>query len=116
MRDHSGCKRAYVRHSKAWYAKTYEEVSISIGMYHPYGGTSGEFMIVWDQIDRYAIPQLRAYDDSWSALLKFNDLLEKMGEIDDKNVSESEFCMILNELNIIDITDYERGNETNKLK
>lgn len=50
MKDHEGCIRGYHRSSKAWYAKANykDRVSISFGMYHPDGGTSGEMQIEWN--------------------------------------------------------------------
>lgn len=117
MRDHNNDKRAYIRSSKAWYSKALKEesISVSVGMYHPNGGTSGEFQFEWVPLGDKLFAELKACDDGWSALWQFKDLLEKMAEIDDQEIQEQEFCELLDSLGIIDITEYERGVPKNKL-
>ena len=39
----------------------------------------------------------------------------KSAEIDEQNIQEPEFCKILNELGIIDITEYKQGVQANSL-
>jgi len=60
-------------------------------------------------------PRLKAFDDSWSALWLFKDLLEKISKIDGQDIQESEFCELLDSLGVIDITEYERGIPKNVL-
>jgi len=100
MQDHSECKRQFIQLSKAWYADANLRNSkfddkISIGFYHPEGGTTGEFEIEFSELCGRIVPKLTAYDDGWSALFNFSDLIEKMAEIDDKCVSADEFCELL---------------------
>lgn len=116
MKDHKGSKRAYVRSSKAFYAKVLgKKISIMIGMYHPDGGTSGEFEIEWVDLgeSKGLCARLKCFDDAWDALAQFKDLLEKMAELDESAIQEPEFCKVLDELGIIDITEYEQGVKKN---
>lgn len=118
MTDHNGCKRAYIRSSKAYYSNVLDgEISIMVGMYHRDGGTSGEFEIEWEKLteDKPLVARLKAFEDSWSALWLFKDMLEQMAEVDSKEIQEPEFCTLLDSLGIIDITEYERGVPKNKL-
>ena len=109
MKDHSGCIRAYIRSSKAWYADLNRNVSITIGMYHPDGGTSGEFEVEWVNLNSFGVfPQLKCFEDSWNALSYFGDLLGRMSDVGGENISEPDFCKILDSLGISDITEYER--------
>lgn len=115
MRDHSGCIRGFYRSVKAYYAhfeevdgefKPIEPVDIMIGMYHPDGGSSGEFSIVWDDA---LGPQLRAWDDGWSALFRhFLDLLKEMEKLDNEEPTEEEMANLLLSLGIHDLTKYSR--------
>ena len=118
MKNHDGGKRAYIRSSKAYYASSLKEkVSVMIGIYYAEGGTSGEFEVEFIELrnDKPLAARLKAFDDSWSALWLFKDLLEKMAEIDGQEIQEPEFCQLLDSLGIIEITKYERGVPKNIL-
>ena len=108
MNRHEGGKRCYIRSSKAWYNNVVEEIEIMVGIYYDEGGTSGEFRFRWTEIGNKLVPKLVCYDDSWNALSLFRDLLDKMAEIDDENITEPEFSKILDELGIFDKTEYEQ--------
>jgi hypothetical protein len=73
-----------------------------IGMYG--SGTTGEFSVVWTELGGKLTPQLRAYDDSWSALAKFRDLLDAMAEVDDQDITPAQFYEICMRLGIKDLT------------
>ena len=117
MKDHNGCKRAYIRSSKAFYANVLKDkTSVMIGMYHPDGSTSGEFEFEWVDLGSKGLcARLKCFDDAWDALSQFKDLLHKMAELGEKDIQEPEFCKVLDELGIIDITEYERGVRANAL-
>ena len=108
MKDHSGCNRQFVQVSRAWYAKsslvddTIDE--IVIGFYHPDGGTTGEFVLQWVCINNRPTPILYSFEDSWNALWSFQDLLEKMADLDGENPSPEQICQILLELGVEDAT------------
>ena len=76
-----------------------------IGFYNE--GTSGEFAIRWEQLGGRSIPRLQAYDDSWSALVHFKDLLDAMASVDNENISPEQFCKLLVSLGIKDLTERE---------
>jgi hypothetical protein len=119
MKNHEGGKREYIRNSKAYYARTLNEpVSITIGIYYAEGGTSGEFEIEFIEIGNSSklTARLKVFEDSWSALLLFTDLLEKMAEIDGEEIQEPEFCKLLDSLGIVDATKYENKNVNNVLE
>lgn len=98
--------KGYYRCSKTQYADKNEPISIMIGMYHPEGGGQGEFKIVWEELGKDIVPRLKAYDDSWGILASMKDLLKGMTEADDKNITEVNFCLLLDSLGYRDITDY----------
>lgn len=82
--------------------------SISIGLYSSGGGASGEFRIEWIELGDKLVPRLAAFDDAWSALQHFVDLLTAMAKLDDKNTTPQKFCEVLKSLGIQDRTERER--------
>lgn len=112
MKDHTGCIRGYYRSTKAYYAKKYpnENLNVMFGMYHPEGGSSGEMQMEWQELGRDLVPQLKVYDDSWSALGLFPDLIQELAQRDGQNITEDEFCSILDKLGFKDLTQYEDPN------
>lgn len=116
MGKHDGCKRAFIQLSRTWYADSVLKYSpivdeITIGMYHPDGGTSGEFCIRWEPLWANISPRLLCFDDSWSALCEFKDMLDFMAEFDDTCISPDEFRDKLISLGIQDITQCEPVTE-----
>ena len=111
MKDHSYSKRQFIQLSRSWYAdailknKPEDFVDdITVGFYTNDGGTTGEFTFEWLKFGHKVFVKLVAYDDSWSALYQFSDLLEAMAEIDDENISPKDFCKLLISLGIEDNT------------
>lgn len=116
MKDHKWCVRGFSRLSKAWYGSTVSKVegvdfvdTITIGMYDPEGGTSGEFQVRWGKLAGDIIPRLQCYDAGWSALLQFQDMLDWMASVDDDNVTPDQFADKLRELGVEDLTKTKRG-------
>ena len=108
MKDHNGCIRGYHRTSKAYYAKSMKEnIEINFGMFHPKGGTSGEMTMEWIEISGTLYAQLKSFEDSWSALSSFPDLIERMGKVDGEKIQEEEFAKMLDECGFKDLTVYE---------
>ena len=112
---HDGCERGFTQLSKAWYGPanlTNPKMldSIMVGFYAPEGDTSGEFEIVWEKLSSGWAPRLNAFDDGWSALFNFGDMLESMADIDGKNVDPDEFASLLEELGIKNMTPTEAAN------
>lgn len=105
---HEGCFRAFIILSEAYYgnAVRWHNTSIDeilIGMYDPKGGTTGEFFVRWVDVNG-PTPRLEAFNDSWSALQQFTDLLEWMATVDGQRVSPQEFAEKLRQLGIKDET------------
>jgi hypothetical protein len=108
MKDHTGCIRGFHWFNRAWYAPSLTDESISFGMYEPNCGTSGEMMMVWHKLSGGKVPRLECFDDGWNALSLFTDLIQKLGEHDDKNISQEQFVKILLDCGFADMTAYRR--------
>ncbi len=109
MKDHNDCIRAYHRSSKAWYAKAndFRNIEVNFGMYEINGlGTSGEMTMEWVHLGGKDCARLKSFEDSWSALSLFTDLIQKMGELDSELIQEDEFCKLLDECGFKDFTAY----------
>lgn len=109
MKNHNGCIRGYHRSSKAWYAKSLnDKIDINFGMYSASGkGTSGEMTMEWVELDGKLCAKLKCFEDSWSALALFPDLIKKMGEVDSELIQEEDFAKMLDECGFKDMTAYE---------
>lgn len=125
---HAGDVRAFIILSQAWYgdtalpaqdrAKGVDE--IMMGFYCPDGGTSGEFSIKWAPLGDRLVPRLKAFDDSWSALANFSDVIEKLAAIDGSNPSVEQVATILKSCGVADKTErlspYSRQNLSDENK
>ena len=107
-RDHTGCIRGFHQNSRAWYGGYVQHGDVdrfSIGMYHPEGGTTGEMTVVFAKWpDGRVVPRLGCFDDGWSALSTFTDLIARMGAVDDKNITPEDFRKMLLEFGFTDLT------------
>ena len=109
MKGYGEYTRGFVWSSKAWYHQlTAIEEEIWFGLYHPEGKTSGEMCMVWKELSEQRVPQLQVYDDAWSTLPRFADLLEKMGEMDKKHITQEQFIEMLTSCGFEDQTQYTR--------
>lgn len=106
MKDHTDCIRGYHRSSKAYYSDVMKGIEVNFGMFYQDGSTTGEMCIEWIEVGENISPRLKAFDDSWSALSLFTDLIKKMGEHDSENISEEDFCKLLDECGFKDLTAY----------
>lgn len=108
MKDHNGCIRGYHRTNKAWYGKALNKdiIEINFGMFAEEGGTSGEMTMEWEELSGKLCAKLKCFEDSWSALALFTDLIQKMGEVDSKEIQEEEFVKMLDECGFKDMTSY----------
>jgi len=109
MKDHTGDTRQYSQLSRAFYGPILLKGGnlideILMGFYSPNGGTSGEFAMAWIEVGGNITPRLEAFEDSWSALWGFRDLLERLKDLDSENPSPETICKILDDLGVIDIT------------
>lgn len=108
MKKHEGSIRGYHRSSKAWYSKANyrDRVSVSLGMYPPDGGTTGEMQMEWQELSGKQCAILKTFEDSWNVLALFTDLIQKMGEVDGQLIQEEDFCKLLDECGFKDLTAY----------
>lgn len=109
MKTHENSKRGFMRLSEAWYGSLNAAEEVMLGFYHNNGGTSGEFAIRWMKINGKEAPRLEAFDDSWSALYEFRDVLAKLAERDNENIGPTELCSLLVECGIEDMTQRQHG-------
>lgn len=107
-----GFIRGYHRHSKAWYsqATAYRDfnVDITFGMYRENEGTFAEVRAEWVPLRNGVSPQIKAFEDGWVLFGLFGDFFEKLGEYQNKNVSEEEFATLLDWYGFKDLTQYEK--------
>lgn len=106
---HEGCEKGFTHLSKAWYGEACLKDSevidkITIGFYAQDGGTSGEFCVAWEGLAGRPVPRLCVYDDGWSALNEFSDLIKKMADFDGQDISPEEFADLLLSMGIKDRT------------
>lgn len=105
---HDGDYRGFSHVGRAWYASqlaTERHIDeVMFGLYCPDGGTSGEMAMRWYDLGRDKAPRLEAFDDAWSALAQFPDLIAALGEIDGRNITPEDFCRLLIRLGFRDDT------------
>ncbi len=113
IEKHKGCSRGYHRSSKAWYAKfnNTDRIRVQFGMYAKDGSTSGEMSVEWVLLDNNLCARLKSFEDGWSALALFTDLIQKLGEVDNQLIQEVDFCKILDDCGFKDLTSYTEYDE-----
>jgi hypothetical protein len=107
---HEGCVRGFSVYSDSWYRKGLGNPDgvldeIMVGMYHPDGGTTGEFAIRWTMVGHESTPRIEVFNDAWDALQQFNDLLKWMASVDDEHVGPQAFADALRSFGIKDRTE-----------
>ena len=113
MKEHKGTERAFYWSSRAWYAGSIprgaESAEIMFGMYDTgQGGCTGEMGMRWHDLGSGKVaPRLESFDDSWSALALFSDLLSDMAENDGENITQEGFVEMLKRHGFKDMTSYE---------
>lgn len=107
-KDHGEMKRGFHHFSQAWYSKPIFKNGdriidgINIGFYAT--DISGEFSIYWMNLNGKVRLFLECDNWGWDALFQFKDVLEKMAEVDGKDISPLEFCELLKGCGIEDMT------------
>jgi len=117
MKKHEGAKREFYWSNKAWYGRKNEANEIYFGLYHykkdgQKDGTSGEMRILWETQNKREVPQLQVFDDAWSALSRFHDVIDKLAEYDDRKITPEQFVQILKSCGFRDRTAYKEENTT----
>lgn len=99
-RDHDGDFRGFIIENDAPYPL------ITFGLYNNHGGTSGEMGIRWHDLFRSgSCARLEAFEDSWSALSSFSDVIQKLGKVDSDKITPDEFKSILLSCGFVEIID-----------
>ena len=111
---HQGDIRGFIQFSRAWYGPSNLKViresnpnfvdDVMFGFYSTDGGTSGEMKIDWSKLAGEIVPQLQIFNDGWHALNEFTDVLSKLAEVYDRNITPEQFCAILTECGFKDLT------------
>ena len=112
---HKGDERRFIIMSQAWYGDAVakkvgnkpEDDEILIGFYCPTGGTSGEFSIKWRELGKRNVPYLKAFDDSWSALANFADVIAGLKGLDATNPTVEQVAKVLLACGVKDATPRE---------
>jgi hypothetical protein len=112
MRDHDGDIRGFYHLSEAWYGPANlpnENVvdEVTFGHFAPEGGTSGEMSIKWYDLGSKVYLCLECFDDAWSSLSTFTDLIVEIGKLDGEKPTPKEFCELLIRLGFKDLTPRE---------
>lgn len=105
------CIRGFYVLSEAWYGKTllrtkenvHEE--IWIGLYHPAGGSPGEFVIRWTALGGKSTPCLEAYGSAWRALGQFKDLLRFLEYMHAEGQHPAVIVALLKQIGCKDLTE-----------
>lgn len=114
MKTHDGDYKGFSHLSRAWYGKANLALErdrvvdcVHFGFYSPEGGTSREMTMEWVMIDK-PTPRLKVFNDAWHTLYQFQDVLQRLAEVDDQHISPEDFCAILRECGFQDDTKEER--------
>lgn len=109
-RDHNDCERGYCVHTDAWWKRHTDDSrpEVEFGMYDPEGDVSGVASVVWETLDGKEIPKLECFDDGWSALSLFPDLIQEMGKVDSDNITPDDFIDLLERLNFQEHTEIKK--------
>lgn len=110
MRNHTGCARDFIQHSRSWYAEAAPlesgiEEEVMFGLTDSDGGTSGEMAMRWH---KGIGPRLECWSDSWSALHTFSDVIARLAAFDTDlqrlELTPQLFCDLLLECGFTDAT------------
>lgn len=106
--------RGYIHLKEAWYAHTaltskndYID-EVQIGVYDVDGGTIGEMAFRWYHLmdNKYHHPsvKLECFHDAFDVLWQFQDVIEKLRELDSRYPSPEEIMALLDECGFKDAT------------
>ena len=84
----------------------YNDQDVMFGMYGEGDGIYGEMAMEWEELGGKEVPRLKVYDDAWEVLASFQDLLQKLAEVDNQNITQGQFVEILNGCGFEDLTPY----------
>ncbi|MCC7449631.1 MAG: hypothetical protein IT324_19580 [Anaerolineae bacterium] len=117
MNKHEGMKKGFIHFRSAWYANKValpmEEVDhVHFGYYAADGGTTGEMVMIWNRLGPDDItPRLAIFNDAWSVLATFSDVIAALGKLDDQPITPQQFCDLLLEHGFTDLTQRKNGGQ-----
>lgn len=83
-------KRKFIITQEAWYADSLRHVNLDdeifLGLYHEDGSTEGEFAIRWKLVNGKKSALIKAFDDSWSVLASFGDVIQALSTLKETGV------------------------------
>ena len=92
---------------KSWYASPRNSHTIAFGLYTKSGRKNGEMTMRWIEFeDGQSAPKLECFDDAWSILAGFHDVMVAIGKAKE-NITQEEFIEILLQYDFKDMTEYE---------
>jgi hypothetical protein len=91
--------------NRAWHAQTPYQPEIMIGMYHPDGGTSGEFVIRWHDLPYHTAPCLEIFDDAWKLFFSMPELAD-LAKLSESRRTQDDIVAFLKSLGFHDLTAY----------
>jgi hypothetical protein len=68
----------------------------------------------WEELGGKLVPYLRVYCDAWKALANFKDVIDALGRLDSKSITDIDFVKILLDSGFTDLTAYEYTEEAGK--
>ena len=119
--DDNAPVRGFHHSSRAWCRAVIGEPEIMVGLYHPKGGTSGEFAFRWHLVG-VMTPRLEVFSDAWRVLPQFNDVLEALAAfrpVETKGswwtvrspITEDDVRELLLRCGLADLTAYTQGTD-----
>lgn len=113
-------KRAYVRSHKAYYGPSneFDTPEVLIGCYDTDGNIQGEIKVVWCKANGANSgyrAQINVDEAQWHLINSLSDLFFVLQEMDCREIDEETFCEILNQIDIYDVTEYEKGKPATDL-
>lgn len=91
--------------NRAWHAQT-PQPEIMIGLYHPDGGTSGEFALRWHNLSPFeAAPCLEIFDDAWTVFFAMPELAE-LAKLRERRRTQDDIIAFLQHAGFQDLTPY----------
>jgi hypothetical protein len=92
--------------NRAWYAQPSHQPEIMLGLYHPDGGTGGEFGIRWHDLSPYHnAPRLEIFDDAWEVFFAMPEIAG-LAKLRQKRITQDDIVAFLKDLGFQDLTVY----------
>jgi hypothetical protein len=100
--------RGFKWSNKAWYAEEngIKNGLVHFGIYSLEGGTTGEMCMEWIDLGGKNVPTLNVFNDAWENLAGFKDIIDVLGSLDGKNITDADFVEMLQDHDFTDLTSY----------